>query len=280
MGIIVGIDVGGSTTKIAGVKDGVVISPMMAKASDPVASLYGAFGKFTSENGIALTDIERLMVTGVGSAFAGERIYALPTTHVTEFVAIGRGGSYLSGLDRAIVVSMGTGTALVYCENGSSVHLGGTGVGGGTLVGLASKLLGTTNVKAIEEMAANGKHTEVDLSVNDMTDKNIGPTLQGGMTASNFGKINELAAKEDIAAGLLNMIYETVGVAAILAAREKGVKDIVLTGRLSALESASRTFGELGNTFGVNFIVPDGSEYATVIGAALTYFDGRQYGCK
>ena len=273
MGIIVGIDVGGSTTKIAGVKDGAVISPMMAKASDPVASLYGAFGKFTSENGIALTDIEHLMVTGVGSAFAGDTIYALPTTHVTEFVAIGRGGSYLSGLDKAIVVSMGTGTALVYCENGKSVHLGGTGVGGGTLVGLAGKLLGTTNVNAIEEMAAKGHRTEVDLSVNDMTEKNIGPTLHASMTASNFGKISDLARKEDIAAGLLNMIYETVGVAAIFAAREKNVRDIVLTGRLSALDSASRTFRDLGDTFGVNFVLPRDSEYATVIGAALTYFD-------
>ena len=273
MGIIVGIDVGGSTTKIAGVKDGAVISPMMAKASDPVASLYGAFGKFTSENGIALTDIEHLMVTGVGSAFAGDTIYALPTTHVTEFVAIGRGGSYLSGLDKAIVVSMGTGTALVYCENSKSVHLGGTGVGGGTLVGLAGKLLGTTNVSAIEEMAAKGHRTEVDLSVNDMTEKNIGPTLHASMTASNFGKISDLARKEDIAAGLLNMIYETVGVAAIFAAREKNVRDIVLTGRLSALDSASRTFRDLGDTFGVNFVLPRDSEYATVIGAALTYFD-------
>ncbi len=273
MGIVVGIDVGGSTTKIAGVKDGRVISPMMAKASDPVASLYGAFGKFTSENGIALTDIEQLMVTGVGSAFAGDTIYALPTTHVTEFVAIGKGGSYLSGLDRAIVVSMGTGTALVYWDGGNSTHLGGTGVGGGTLVGLAGKLLGTTNVKAIEEMASRGNRTEVDLSVNDMTAKDIGPTLHATMTASNFGKINDLARKEDVAAGLLNMIYETVGVAAIFAAREKSVQDIVLTGRLSALDSAVRTFGDLGNTFGVNFIMPENNEYATVIGAALTYFD-------
>lgn len=273
MGIVVGIDVGGSTTKIAGVKDGKVISPMMAKATDPVASLYGAFGKFTSENGIALTDIEQLMVTGVGSAFAGDTIYALPTTHVTEFVAIGKGGSYLSGLDKAIVVSMGTGTALVYCDGGKAIHLGGTGVGGGTLVGLAAKLLGTTNVKVIEEMASRGSRTEVDLSVNDMTAKDISPTLHATMTASNFGKINDLARKEDVAAGLLNMIYETVGVAAIFAAREKNVRDIVLTGRLSALDSAARTFNDLGNTFGVNFVFPENNEYATVIGAALTYFD-------
>lgn len=273
MGIIVGIDVGGSTTKIAGVRDGKVISPTMTRATDPVSSLYGAFGKFTSENGIALSDIERLMVTGVGSVFAGNEIYALPASHVTEFVAIGRGGSYLSKLDKAVVVSMGTGTALVYYENGKSVHLGGTGVGGGTLVGLAGKLIGTTDVKVIEQLAREGNSSLVDLSVNDLTEKDISPTLQGGMTASNFGKIKELAAKEDIAAGLLNMIYETVCVAAMFAARQKGVKDIVLTGRLSALNSAKRAFSALGETFGLNFILPESSEYATVIGAALTYFD-------
>ncbi len=273
MGIIVGIDVGGSTTKIAGVRGGKVIAPTMTRASDPVSSLYGAFGKFVSANGISLGDIDRLMVTGVGSVFAGDEIYALPTTHVTEFVAIGRGGSHLSGLDKAVVVSMGTGTALVYYDNGKSVHLGGTGVGGGTLVGLAGKLLGTTEVKMIEELAQNGNSSLVDLSVNDLTAKDISPTLQGGMTASNFGKIKDLAGKEDIAAGLLNMIYETVCVAAMFAAREKGVKDIVLTGRLSALDSAKKAFAKLGNDFGINFILPDGSEYATVIGAALTYFD-------
>jgi len=114
-------------------------------------------------------------------------------------------------------------------------------------------------------MAAEGSCTEVDLSVNDMTEKNIGPTLQASMTASNFGKISDLARKEDIAAGLLNMIYETVGVVAILAAKQKGVRNIVLTGRLSALSSAKQAFKALGDTFGVNFVVPNNSEYATVI---------------
>lgn len=273
MGIIVGIDVGGSTTKIAGVKGGEVISPMMTRATDPVASLYGAFGKFTATNGISLGDIDRLMITGVGSTFAGDEIFGLPATHVTEFRAVGKGGSYLSGLDKAIVVSMGTGTALVYYDNGRAEHLGGTGVGGGTLVGLSKKLLGTTDVSAIQQMAREGKATVTDLMVNDMTNKDIGPTLTSSMTASNFGKIGDLTRGEDIAAGLLNMIYETVAVIAIFAARSKGVKDIVLTGRLSALDSAPEAFRVLGETFGVNFILPEKREYSTVIGAALLYFD-------
>ena len=40
MGIVIGIDVGISTTKIVGInKDGIVISPLRIKATDPVTSL-------------------------------------------------------------------------------------------------------------------------------------------------------------------------------------------------------------------------------------------------
>ncbi len=273
MGIIVGIDIGGSTTKIAGVDGGKVVSPMMTRATDPVSSMYGAFGKFVAANGIALSDVERVMVTGVGSSFVGGDIYSVPTTHVKEFTALGRGGSFLSGLSEAIVVSMGTGTAFVHHKDGKSVHLGGTGVGGGTLVGLSKKLVGTAEVKALEVLAEAGDLSQVDLRINDMTKKDIGPTLSANTTASNFGKVSDLASKEDIARGVFNMIYETVAVIAIFAAREKGIKDVVLTGRLSALESASQTFAVLAETFGVNFVFPKDSEYATVIGAALTHFD-------
>ena len=45
--MIIGIDVGISTTKIVGInEDGKVVSPIRIKATDPVTSLYGAFGKF------------------------------------------------------------------------------------------------------------------------------------------------------------------------------------------------------------------------------------------
>ena len=47
----------------------------------------------------------------------------------------------MSGLDRAVVVSMGTGTAYVMADKGRVSHLGGTGVGGGTLLGLSGLTL-------------------------------------------------------------------------------------------------------------------------------------------
>ena len=68
MGIVIGIDVGISTTKIVGIRDGKVISPIRIKATDPITSLYGAFGKYLYDNKIQLTEVEHVMLTGVGCA--------------------------------------------------------------------------------------------------------------------------------------------------------------------------------------------------------------------
>ena len=126
MGNIIGIDIGGSTTKIVGYKNNKIFSPFLVKATDPVSSIYGAFGRFLNENKLQLKDVERIMITGVGSTFINERIFGIPTYKVSEFNAIGLGGLYLSGLKRAVVVSMGTGTAYVMADNDKVVHLGGT----------------------------------------------------------------------------------------------------------------------------------------------------------
>ena len=49
---VIGIDVGGSTTKIVCVSNGKVLVPMQVKATDPLTSVYGAFGKYLSEEGL------------------------------------------------------------------------------------------------------------------------------------------------------------------------------------------------------------------------------------
>ena len=88
--IVIGIDVGISTTKIVGIDEsGVVVSPIRIKATDPITSLYGAFGKYLHDNKIALSDVEQVMLTGVGSAYIDEPIYGLPTSKSEEFVADG-----------------------------------------------------------------------------------------------------------------------------------------------------------------------------------------------
>ena len=70
MSVVIGIDVGGSTTKIVGFENTIggkrLISPLFVRATDPITALYGAFGKFTDQNGIELSDIDVVKVTGVG----------------------------------------------------------------------------------------------------------------------------------------------------------------------------------------------------------------------
>ena len=57
MKAIIGIDVGGSTTKIVGFRGKKVLGATFVHAADPITSLYGAFGKFPVEHGSELSDI-------------------------------------------------------------------------------------------------------------------------------------------------------------------------------------------------------------------------------
>ncbi len=277
MSVIIGIDVGGSTTKIVGFqKDGKcnrLIEPQFVRANDPVTATYGAFGKFTDENRLSIKDIDKIMMTGVGSSYVKRDLYGLECVKVPEFDGIGLGGLYLSGLSEALVVSMGTGTAIVHAKSdGKMNYLGGTGVGGGTLMGLSKLLLSAETVEHIEEYASLGNLENIDLRIKDLTASDSKNLLSADLTASNFGNVSDLATREDMALGIMNMVYETVGMVSIFAARSVGVRNIVLTGNLTRLAFCKEKFdffNSMEKTYGVNFIMPKSSEFATVIGAAI-----------
>jgi len=273
-GIVIGIDVGGSTTKIVGFgrENGSwqLIAPLFVRATDPITSIYGAFGKFLVTNSLALTDIEKVMITGVGSSYITKPIYDLPYERIEEFKANGLGGLYLSGLNEAIITSCGTGTAMVYAaKDNEPLYLGGTGVGGGTLMGLSKKMLGLEDISHIEKMAEAGFLSNIDLKIKDISRNDIVPGFGDTMTASNFGKLSDMATKNDIAKGLLNMVFETIGMMSIFAARNYSIKDVVLTGNLSSVAYAAEVFDTLNKMFDMRFQIPENSRFGTVIGAAL-----------
>ena len=275
MSVVVGIDIGGSTTKIVGIRvaeDGsrTLIKPQNVKATDPLTAVYGAFGKFTDENRLEIKDISRVMMTGVGSSYVKRNLYGLDCMRASEFESIGKGGLYLSGLREALVVSMGTDTAMVHAKGDKMSYLGGTGVGGGTLMGLSKLLLKAENIDHIAEYADGGDLANIDLRIRDITAKEAMSDLAADMTAANFGNVSDVATKSDIARGIMNMVFETVAMVSVFAARSVGVKDVVLTGNVTVLEQCRAKFKEIGEmNYGVNFIIPEYSRYATVIGAAL-----------
>ena len=269
--IVIGIDVGISTTKIVGIDEkGMVISPIRIKATDPITSLYGAFGKYLHDNKIKLDEIEHVMLTGVGAAYIDEHIYGLPTSKSEEFIADGLGAKYESKLDRMIVVSMGTGTSLVKCDGENIKHIGGIGIGGGTLAGLSRIMLKTDDIKQITNLAKDGDVSKINLLIKDISAKPL-PGLPMSAVASLFSNAKTNASREDIAKGLIWMVLQCIGSATILSSLESGIKDFVLIGNLSLLPLCREVYPAMEKVYGVRFHVPKYSEVCTAIGAALDY---------
>lgn len=268
--MVIGIDVGGSTTKIVGIDKGHIHSPMFITAADPVTSLFGAFGKYIYDNGIQLADVEQVMLTGVGSAFVDSPLYGLPTRKTDEFLANGLAARHALDNDQLIVVSMGTGTSLVRIDGNHIKHIGGVSIGGGTLQGLSRLLLKTDNIRQVAELAGKGDSTRVNLLIGDICNKAL-PDLPVDATASLLGKVDSNASETDIACGIIWMVLQTIGQAAVLASINSNIKDFVLIGNLTQLPQCREVFSKIERFYGVHFHVPPYAEYRTAIGAALAY---------
>ena len=268
MRIKVGLDIGGSTTKIVGMQNGNIIAREIVRAADPVTSAFGAVGKLINDNSLSVNDIEQINITGVGSGFPQAPILGIKTVVIEEFKATGLGGLYLSGLEHAIVVSMGTGTAYLEASKGGVRHIIGSGVGGGTLVGLGLALTGTSDAVKLSDMATSGDVLKCDLTIGDITSNAI-TGLPMNVTASNFGKAADDLSREDKMAGVFNLVYQAVGTVAVMASRQFNLKDIVFTGQLTDLKECQQYLLPFEDLYGVNMIVPEDAVFATALGSCL-----------
>ena len=204
--MIIGIDVGATITKAVSIENGKLTRKVKTRASDAVTAATGAFGKIILENGIPLDCIKGIRITGVGASKIKNDIFGIPTTKVDEIRAIGTGGMYLSGMDNIIITNIGTGTAIIEANGRNISHFGGSGVGGGTIIGLAKKLLPTAEFGGIVNLAQTGDLSRVDLLLEDIMDTDIS-FLHKETTAANFGKMSDNAKSSDIALAIINMVY-------------------------------------------------------------------------
>lgn len=279
MDVILGIDIGGSTTKIVGLRaDGSVISMLRVRAEDQVTSLYGALGNYLTSNHLTLKDVRRVVLTGVGASFVEGDIYGLPTCKVDEFSASGTGALALSGQGSAVVVTMGTGTAFLWAEQDGSVrHLCGSGIGGGTLGGLCRKLVGMERFGQIKKLAAQGDLNQVDLTIRDIT-CNPAPTLDPTLTAANFGNLAEDATPADLAAGAVNLVLQAIGTMTVLACQCCSSRTVVLTGSMTTLDQVQVNFENFEHLYGIHYIIPENATFATAIGAGLCSLRKKRIG--
>jgi len=267
--LIVGLDIGAGMTKGILVKNSSIMKSLSIPTDDSTVSaskVLKALLECAQEEGL----IEAIAVSGGGSRKIGEKLLGIPVIRVDEIQAIGMGGLTLAGKSEGLIVNVGTGTAMVAAYNGGRevTHVGGTGVGGGTLLGLSERLLGTHSFRELERLAKKGNASKVDLTVRDIVGGPIG-IVPAEATASNFGRINAEASREDVAAGLFNMVCQVVGVVGAMAAKAYGFEgDVIVVGGLVKSALASSLIEDTMNLFGIDPCIPENCEYCTAVGAA------------
>ena len=121
-------------------------------------------------------------------------------------------------------------------------RVGGTIMGGGTLIGFSKLIIGIDNYDEILELASKGNYENVDLTLNDI--------MGGGSENENsvifsLGKVPEYAQsgrkdvlkKEDIALSLLNMICSEITQYAVLYAKNNNIDTIYYFGTFTKNDS-------------------------------------------
>lgn len=187
---------------------------------------------------------------------------------IPEIDAVGFGGSRSAGFKECIVVSFGTGTAIVHFADNQTRHMGGTGVGGGTIKGLSALICNMEDPGEIEALALKGDPSHLNLTISDLGYDSIS-FLGSDMTASNFAAIQS-KRPEDQAAAILRLVGETVGIIASICAREMGCMDkIVMVGKVAQNRFIRQTIHLVGKLYQTSFVFPDKPGYATVYGAAI-----------
>ena len=116
------------------------IVPMRMGPMGDHKTFSAALSRFAADNALTEEDFAYVAVTGGRAAEAVDRILDVPVRRINEIEAMAAGALRFSAREKGVVVNMGTGTALVYAEQGKAPrHIFGSAVGGGTLMGLLSR---------------------------------------------------------------------------------------------------------------------------------------------
>ena len=261
--MILGIDLGGSATKLAAIDgSGVRFCRYIPRGNAVVEDKVNCVLR---ECGF---DFDAIAATGVSAAAFDFSLLesSAPVTSVLEMQSLAAGADYLTSPGDKLTVSVGTGTAFVLTLGGQSRHIGGSAFGGGALQGLCRRILGCEPGQRFNELMLGGDLANVDLLMSELP--SCPPSLDPKLTAANLAKTGPSTSDADWALGLLNLVLQTIGSMAYLAASGYGVKTVVITGGPTATPCAKQILEPFSAAYGMNFIVPDHAECAAAIGAA------------
>jgi type II pantothenate kinase len=254
--IRIGIDAGASLWKLARIGETLETDLLPAGAIDAVRERLSAWGA------------DEVCLTGGGALRLAAALDRMPTRHVSEFEAWGRGAPKLAESagwtlpERYLLVSLGTGTSMLEVAGQTVRRVGGTALGGGTLLGLGRLLCEAESFAEIVALASRGERGRVDLLVRDVyPEADLGGlALDPDWTASNFAK---LASRDpaDLAHALMGLLGENIGIACTAVAHALAIEILVFGGspletNLTLQEILHRTVAMGGKEA---CILPDGA---------------------
>jgi len=261
----IGLDVGATLCKLA------VRGPTLATEHHPSRDLAPVRARLET------LGPARVAATGGGAIGLGAEVAGVPVTHVPEFEAWARGAPIVAAdegvvlPDRYLLVSLGTGTSILSVDDGHVARVGGTALGGGTVLGLGRLLLGAESFRAIAELASQGDRRRVDLLVGDVY-RDVAPAIAADLTASSFAKLAS-TQPGDVAHALMGLVGENVALICGGLARETRIDTVVYCGSTLVGNPALRAIlGEITARFGNRpFFLARGAFCGAVGAAAVAH---------
>ena len=269
-GPALGIDAGATLTKLAILEpDGTVRFELLDGGGDSELAARVASLKPVS-----------IGVTGGGAQRLSD-LLPTPVTPSDEFTAWARGASSLtgqeptSGCEKTLLVSVGTGTSALFLD-GASVHrVGGTALGGGTILGLGSQLCQTLDFDALCRMATTGQRNTVDFMLSDVYPEGESPLLLANdITASCFAKLAHPSvtgpepAREDLAAAIMGLVGENIALICVGLARASDASQVFYAGStLRGNSVLADILTTLTSALGPSAQILENGEFAGALGA-------------
>ncbi|WP_445493007.1 type II pantothenate kinase [Niallia sp. 03133] len=260
----IGIDAGGSLIKLAYYENG-----QFHNKKYSVSEIDSVL------NWLKMMQVEKVGLTGGRAEWIKDKFFPSATiTH--EFNAVRLGTNWLlkdMGVhvtENYLLVQIGTGTSWYFVNGEKSERILGSGIGGGTWLGLGALLTKEKEFAGLVDLAVKGNRQNVDLLVRDIyTIEN--PLLNGDLTASNFAKIDGVNDEKDLAASLLQMIGETIFLLTKQAANLNKPAYIVYAGTtISENKPLQNILSSFGEQLGVEQLFLEKGEYSGAISALLS----------
>lgn len=254
-------DFGGTSTKAALKFDNQYILKKLPNQEEPNILINKVLCDFKSYN------IDKIIITGSKTEGIDFNKISIDTIKLDELEAVANIVRFLN-IDKGLVVNIGTGTSFTLYDKGKHYHISGTGLGGGTFLGLSQRLLNTTNLETIKELACCGDITKVNVNVSEICNKDIG-WLSKDITASNFGKLQ--GEREDVACGIHSLVAESITAMIKGITYNTHVNSIILCGGLIENSLVRQLISRNLEIFDLQHKFLDNPRFGTCLGA-ITLF--------